>query len=161
MSDQPNGNQNHKNGLGPVTREKYEKIIHERISGRIKALDKQIEAHRSDALAEYLKKEGLAEKLARCRSLFEELRAVFDSDHYVHPQWLESNHELFGTKKVRDGVESILRGKPQLKPAFAEVDRLRELEARVAEKVWLAGAPDEIAKLLKEIGDSAASKVAA
>jgi hypothetical protein len=61
---------------------------------------------------------------------------------------------------VRQGVDSILRGKTELKSAFAEIDRLQELEPQVAEKVWLAGAPDEIAKLLNEIGDGAASETA-
>lgn len=117
MSDQMNGNQNHKNGLGPVTREKYEKIIRERISRRIKALESQIEAHRDDALDTYLKKEGLHDKLVRCRSAFRELEAVFDTDNYIRASWLESDRELYGTRTVRPDVDSILRGKTVLKPA--------------------------------------------
>jgi hypothetical protein len=52
----------------------------------------------------------------------------------------------------------ILRGKTALKPAFAEIDRLQALESQVAEKVWLAGAPDEIATLVNEVGDGATSE---
>jgi hypothetical protein len=101
MSDQLNGNQNYKNGLGPVTREKSEKIIRERISRRICALEEQIELHRADAFQEYLKKDGIAKKLAECRSLFEELKKVFDTESYVRPGWLESDRELFGTRGSR------------------------------------------------------------
>ncbi len=41
----------------------------------------------------------------------------------------------------------------ELKPVFAEIERLRRFESQVTEKVWLAGAPSEIAALLKQIGE--------
>jgi len=54
---------------------------------------------------------------------------------------------------VQSGVDTILRGMKELKPVYAEIERLRRYESQIAEKVWLAGAPSEIAELLKEIGE--------
>ncbi len=56
---------------------------------------------------------------------------------------------------MQNGVEAILRSLRELKPIYAEIERLRRIESQVAEKVWLAGAPSEIACWLTEIGDPA------
>ena len=52
-------------------------------------------------------------------------------------------------------MDAVLRGMKDLKPVFAEIERLRRFQAQVTEKVWLAGVPGEIATLLQEIGEPA------
>ncbi len=157
MTDQSNGNQNHKNGFGPVARDKYEKIIRDRISRSIGALEKQIDAHRDEALQRLLMQIGISDKLAQCRTIFDELNASLEADNYIRPTWLCNDLGLLGIGKIRQGVDTLLRNKASLKPLFTEIDRLRGIEDKVAEKVWLAGAPGEIAELLKEIGEGSAT----
>jgi hypothetical protein len=66
------------------------------------------------------------------------------------------DYTLYQESKVQKGVEAILHEIKELKPVYDEIERLKRFESQIAEKVWLAGAPSEIAELLKEIGEPAA-----
>jgi hypothetical protein len=145
--------------LGAVARDKYEGIIRDRISARIRTLEKQLDPHRDDALHEHLRRVGLNEKLTTCRALFKELNTAFAAETYVRPYWIEEDGNLFGVDHIRRGVDQILSQKAVIKPLFDEIDRLREIESQVREKVWLAGAPSETT-LLDEIGDAKAATFA-
>ncbi len=158
MSETSNeNNKNHKNGFGPVARDKYERILRNRITARINALQNKIGPHRNRALHAHLKEIGLDVKLSACRGYFAELSTSFGTETYVHPLWLKNDDPLLEVVTIGEGVEQILDHNAELKPLFDEIDRLREMESQVDEKVWLAGAPDEIVKLLYEVGDGTAS----
>lgn len=141
------------NGLGPVAREKYETILRARVEKCIAAQQAKINQHRDAALKTYLTQSGLAETLATYRRTLKELIQFFGEPSYPSTPWLRDDRSLKQESKVQSGIDTILQGMKELKPVFAEIERLREFESRVAEKVWLAGAPSEIAELLKEIGE--------
>lgn len=141
------------NGLGPVAREKYEAILRERVRQCIAGQEAKIKAHRARALKLYLESNGIADTVRKYRAALEELIAFVDKPSYRYDLWLRDDDSLLQQSKVQEGVEMALRGMKELKPVYAEINRLRRFESQVAEKVWLAGAPSEIAELLKEIGE--------
>ena len=141
------------NGLGPVAREKYEAILKERVRQCITAQEAKIKAQRAKALKLYLERNGLADKVTKYRAALEELIAFFGEPDWRSTVWLRDDNALSQQSKVQSGVDTILRGMKELKPVYAEIERLRRYESQIAEKVWLAGAPSEIAELLKEIGE--------
>lgn len=143
------------NGLGPVAREKYETLMKERVRQCIVAQEAKITAHRSKALKMFLDQNKLTDKLTKYRAALEELIAFFGEPDWRSTVWLRDDASLSQQSKVQNGVEAILRGLKELKPVYAEIERLRRIESQVAEKVWLAGAPSEIANWLAEIGDPA------
>ncbi len=143
------------NGLGPVAREKYESILHARVQKCIAAQEAKVIQHRAAALKTYLDRSGIAETLATYRRTLEELIQFFGEPGYHSTPWLRDDKSLKQESKVQTGIDAILRGMKELKSAYAEIERLREFESQVAEKVWLAGAPEEIAALLEEIGTAA------
>jgi hypothetical protein len=141
------------NALGPVAREKYEAILKERVRACIAAQEAKITAQRAKALQMYLERNGLADTVRTYRDTLEELIAFLGEPSYHFRIWLRDDDSLLQQAKAQDGVEAVLREMKELKPIYAEIERLRRLEAQVAEKVWLAGAPSEIASLLQEIGE--------
>ena len=150
-----NGMNSKNNGLGPVARERYETLMKERVRQCIVAQEAKIKAHRSKALKMFLDQNKLTDKLTKYRAALEELIAFFGEPDWRSPIWLRDDSSLSQQSKVQNGVETILRGLKELKPVYAEIERLRRIESQVAEKVWLAGAPSEIASWLAEIGDPA------
>lgn len=141
------------NGLGPVAREKYEAILQARVRRCVAVQEAMIKARRSDALGIFLEKNGLVGKIATYRASLEELIGFFGEPDWRNPAWLRDDSALRNHPKVEKGINAILREMPDLKDAFAELDRLHHFEEQVTEKVWLAGAPEEIAELLQEIGE--------
>lgn len=141
------------NGLGPVAREKYEAILKERVRACIAAQEARITAQRAQALHVYLERHGLADQVRTYRAILEELLASLGEPSYRFHLWLRDDDSLLQQSKVQAGVEAILREMKELKPVYAEIERLRRFESQVAEKVWLAGAPSEIANLLAQIGE--------
>jgi len=103
----------------------------------------------------FLDQNKLTDKLTKYRAALEELIAFFGEPDWRSTVWLRDDSSLSQQSKVQNGVEAILRGLKELKPVYAEIERLRRIESQVAEKVWLAGAPSEIANWLAEIGDPA------
>ena len=95
----------------------------------------------------------LSDKLAKYRAALEELVVFFGEPDWRSPVWLRDDNSLGQQSKVQNGVDAILHGMKELRPVYAEIERLHRFESQVAEKVWLAGAPGEIAELLKEIGE--------
>jgi len=152
MSKKIQANANAKNGLGPVAREKYEAILKERVHQCIAAQEAKIQAQRAKALKLYLERNGLAETVRKYRATLEELIAFLGEPSYHFHPWLRDDDSLLQQSKAQEGVDTVLRGMKELKPVHAEIERLRRYESQIAEKVWLAGAPSEIAELLKEIG---------
>ena len=140
------------NTLGPVAREKYETILLARVRQCIAGQEVKIKAQRAKALKSYLDSSGLADTMRKYRAALEELIAFLGEPPY-RSAWLRDDDSLLQQSKVQDGVEQVLHGMKELKPVYAEIERLRRFESQVAEKVWLAGAPSEIAGLLKEIGE--------
>jgi len=140
------------NALGPVAREKYETILLARVRQCIGGQEAKIKAQRAKALKVYLDSSGLTDAVRKYRAALEELVAFLGEPPYRSNAWLRDDDTLLQQSKVQDGVEGVLRGMKELKPVYAEIERLRRFESQVAEKVWLAGAPSEIAGLLKEIG---------
>ena len=150
-SNGPNGGRS--NGLGPVAREKYESILQARVRSCIAAQEEKIRTRHEEALRTYLEQNGLVSKIAVYRATLENLAAVLGEPDWRYPAWLRDDSALLNHPKVEKGIQAVLRSLPELKPVFAELDRLHRFEAQIAEKVWLAGAPDEIAQLLQEIGE--------
>jgi hypothetical protein len=146
-------NPNQKNALGPVAREKYETILKARVRQCIAGQEAKIKSQRAKALKAYLEQNKLADKLPKYRAALNELIAFFGEPDWRSPVWLRDYNSLSQQSKVQSGVDAILRGMKELKPVYAEIERLRRFESQVAEKVWLAGAPSEIADLLKQIGE--------
>ena len=157
MSRKPQVNSNAKNGLGPVAREKYEAIIKERVRQCIAAQEAKIKAQRAKALKLYLERNGLADKITKYRATLEELIAFFGEPDWRSTVWLRDDTSLTQQSNVQSGVEAILREMKELKKVYAEIERLRQFESQVTEKVWLAGAPSEIAALLQQIGEPEAT----
>jgi len=153
MSKKTQINAIQKNALGPVAREKYEAILKERVRACIAAQEAKITAQRAKALKLYLECNGLADTVWKYRAALEELIAFLGEPSYHCRIWLRDDDSLLQQAKAQDGVDAILREMKELKPVYVEIERLRRLEAQVAEKVWLAGAPSEIARLLQEIGE--------
>jgi hypothetical protein len=87
------------------------------------------------------------------RAALEELIKFFGEPDWRSTAWLRDDNSLAQQSKVQNGVEAILREMKELKKVYAEIERLRQFESHVTEKVWLAGAPSEIAELLKQIGE--------
>ncbi len=141
------------NGLGPVAREKYESILQARVHQCIAGQEAKIKAHRVKALKRYLEQNKLADKLAKYRTALEELITFFGEPDWRSSVWLRDDNVLSQQSRVQNSLDAILRGMKELKPVYAELERLHRFESQVAEKVWLAGAPSEIADLLKEIGE--------
>ena len=141
------------NGLGPVAREKYESIIQSRVRLCIAGQEAKIKAQRAKALKLYLERNGLTDKVLKYRAALEELIKFFGEPDWRSTVWLRDVSSLSQQPKVQNGVEAILREMKELKKVYAEIERLRQFESQVTEKVWLAGAPSEIAELLKQIGD--------
>jgi hypothetical protein len=141
------------NGLGPVAREKYETILQARVRQCIAGQEAKIKAQRAKALKVYLERNGLTDKLAKYRAALEELLTFFGEPDWRSPVWLRDDNSLSQQSKVQNGIDAILHGMKELKPVYAEIERLRRFESQIAEKVWLAGAPSEIADLLKQIGE--------
>jgi hypothetical protein len=141
------------NGLGPVAREKYEAILRNRVRECIAAQETKLETQRAHALKVYLECNGLGDTVRKYRAALEELIAFLGEPTYRSSTWLRDDDLLLQHSKVQHGVEQVLRGMKELKPVYAEIERLRRFESQVAEKVWLAGAPSEIANLLQEIGE--------
>ena len=129
------------NGLGPVAREKYETILQARVRQCIAGQEAKIKAQRAKALKIYLEQNKLVDKLPKYRATLEELIAFFGEPDWRSPVWLRDDNSLSQQSKVQNGVDVILRGMKELKPVYAEIERLRRFESQVAEKVWLAGAP--------------------
>lgn len=150
-----NGVNTKNNGLGPVAREKYESILRARVQKCIAAQEAKVNQHRAAALKTYLDRSGIAETLSTYRRTLEELIQFFGEPGYHSTPWLRDDKLLRQESKVQSGTEAILRGMKELKSVYTEIERLREFESQVAEKVWLAGAPEEIAALLDEIGTAA------
>jgi hypothetical protein len=144
------------NGLGPVAREKYENILRARVEKCIAAQQAKINQYRDAAFKTCLEQSGIAETIATYRRTLEELIQPFGEPSYHSTPWLRDDKSLKQESKVQSGIDAILRGMKELKSVYAEIERLREFESQVAEKVWLAGAPEEIAELLMEIGEPAA-----
>lgn len=142
---------NKPSAFGPATREKYEEILFNRVNACIATLNKKLEAHREDASAKYLKSTGLDKKLEQYWRLVSKLEEATGASAY-HP-WIGTTKEFMVTTKIRAGIEAVLQNTPSLKPTFAELRRLNALKDSVREKVWLAGAPEEIAAILAEIGE--------
>ena len=143
------------NGLGPVAREKYESIIQSRVRQCIAGQEAKIKAQRPKALKLYLERNGLTDKMIKYRTALEELIKFFGEPDWRSTVWLRDDLSLSQQSKVQNGVEAILREMKELKKVYAEIERLRQFESQVTEKVWLAGAPSEIAELLKQIGEPA------
>ena len=143
------------NGLGPVAREKYETILQARVRQCIAAQETKIKTHRAKALRMFLEQNKLSDKLAKYRGVIEELIAFFGEPDWRSTIWLRDDNVLGQQTKVQNSLDAILHGMKELKPVYAELERLHRFESQVAEKVWLAGAPSEIAKLLNEIGEPA------
>jgi hypothetical protein len=141
------------NGLGPVAREKYESIIQSRVRLCIAGQEAKIKAQRAKALKIYLERNGLTDKVLKYRAALEELIKFFGEPDWRSTVWLRDVSSLSQQPKVQNGVEAILREMKELKKVYAEIERLRQFESQVTEKVWLAGAPSEIAELLKQIGE--------
>ena len=141
------------NGLVPVAREKYESILQARVRQCIAGQEAKIKAQRVKALKAYLERNGLADKMTKYRAALEELIRFFGEPDWRSTVWLRDDTSLAQQAKVQNGVDAILHGMKELKPVYAEIERLRRYESQIAEKVWLAGAPGEIAELLKEIGE--------
>jgi len=156
MAKKTQTNVSQKNALGPVAREKYETILQARVRQCIAGQEARIKSHRAKALKVYLERNGLTDKLAKYRAALEELIAFFGEPDWRSSVWLRDDNTLSQQSKVQSGVDAILHGMKELKPVYAEIERLRRFESQVAEKVWLAGAPSEIAGLLKEIGEPSA-----
>ena len=141
------------NGLGPVAREKYESILQTRVRQCIAGQAPKIKAQRPKALKLYLERNGLADKVLKYRAALEELIKFFGEPDWRSTLWLRDDSVLLQQSKVQTGVETILREMKELKKVYAEIERLHRFESQVTEKVWLAGAPSEIAALLKAIGE--------
>ena len=141
------------NGLGPVAREKYETILQARVRQCIAAQETKIKTHRAKALRMFLEQNKLADKLAKYRGVLEELIAFFGEPDWRSTVWLRDDNALSQQTKVQNSLDAILHGMKELKPVYAELERLHRFESQIAEKVWLAGAPSEIASLLTEIGE--------
>jgi hypothetical protein len=141
------------NGLGPVAREKYETILQSRVGQCIAGQEAKIKAQRAKALKLYLDRNGLADKVIKYRAALEELIKFFGEPDWRSTVWLRDDNSLSQQTKVQNGVEAILREMKELKKVYAEIERLRHFESQVTERVWLAGAPSEIAELLKQIGE--------
>lgn len=141
------------NGLGPVAREKYETILQSRVHLCIAGQEAKIKAQRAKALKMYLERNGLADKVIKYRAALEDLICFFGEPDWRSTVWLRDDASLSQQSKVQSGVEAILREMKELKKVYAEIERLRRFESQATEKVWLAGAPSEIAELLKEIGE--------
>lgn len=150
---QPNGTNSKHNGLGPVAREKYESILQGRVHQCIASQEAKIKAQRPKALKVYLERHGLADKVVKYRAALEELIRFFGEPDWRSTVWLRDDTSLTQQSKVQSGVEAILREMKELKKVYAEIERLRQFESQVTEKVWLAGAPCEIAALLQQIGE--------
>jgi hypothetical protein len=133
-----------------------ETILQARVRQCSAGQEAKIKAQRGKALKLYLERAGLADKVTKYRAALEELIKFFGEPDWRSPVWLRDDHSLSQQPKVQSGIDAILRGMKELKPVYAEIERLRGFESQVAEKVWLAGAPSEIAELLKEIGVPAA-----
>ncbi len=129
------------NGLGPVAREKYESILQARVRQCIAGQEAKIKAHRVKALKRYLEQNKLADKLAKYRTVLEELITFFGEPDWRSTVWLRDDNVLSQQSKVQNSLNAILRGMKELKPVYAELERLHRFESQVAEKVWLAGAP--------------------
>lgn len=140
------------NGLGPVAREKYETILQGRVRQCIAGQEAKIKSHRADASKTYLERNGLASKLANYRAVLEDLIDFFGEPDWRSPIWLRDDSALSQQSRFDKGVDAILREMKELKKVYSEIERLRRFESQIAEKVWLAGAPGEIAELLQEIG---------
>ncbi len=154
----PNGESNNlPNGktsrLGAVAREKYESILQNRIQRCIGVQDARVNVRREEALQIYLEQNDLVAKLDTYRTLLEGLIEFFGYPSWERPAYLRDNSSLVHDAKVVEGINAILRGMPDLQPVFAELDRLKAIQEQITEKVWLAGAPEEIADLLKDIGE--------
>lgn len=91
--------------------------------------------------------------MAKCRAALEELIKFFGEPDWRSTVWLRDDNSLTQQSKIQNGVEAILREMKELKKVYAEIERLRQFESQVTEKVWLAGAPSEIAALLEQIGE--------
>jgi len=141
------------NGLGPVAREKYESIIQSRVRLCIAGQEAKIKAQRGKALKLFLERAGLADKVTKYRAALEELIKFFGEPDWRSTVWLRDDSSLSQQSEVQNGVDAILREMKELKKVYAEIERLRQFESQVTEKVWLAGAPSEIAELLKQIGE--------
>ena len=148
-----NGTNSKNNGLGPVAREKYEAILQSRVRACIASQEAKIKAQRPKALKIYLERNGLADKMANYRAVLEELIKFFGEPDWRSTVWLRDDNSLTQQSKVQSGTEAILRETKELKKVYAEIERLRQFESQVTEKVWLAGAPSEIAALLEQIGE--------
>jgi len=129
------------NGLGPVAREKYETILQSRVRQCIAGQEAKINAQHPKALKLYLDRNGLSDKMTKYRATLEELIRFFGEPDWRSTTWLRDDNSLTQQSKVRDSIDAILRGMKELKPGFAEIERLRRFESQVTEKVWLAGAP--------------------
>ncbi len=129
------------NGLGPVARDKYENILHTRVQRCIAAQEDKIDQYRAAAFKTYLDQSGIAETLTVYRRALEELIQFFGEPGYHSSPWLRSDKSLKEESKVQRGIEAVLRDMQELKSVFAELERLKEFDSAVAEKVWLAGAP--------------------
>ena len=141
------------NGLGPVAREKYETILQSRVRQCVAGQEAKIKAQRAKALKLYLERNGLADKVIKYRAALEELIKFFGEPDWRSTVWLRDDTVLLQQTKVQNGVEAILREMKELKKVYVEIERLRHFESQVTEKVWLAGAPSEIAALLNQIGE--------
>ena len=148
-----NGMNSKNNGLGPVAREKYEAILQSRVRACIASQETKVRAQRPKALKIYLERNGLADKMANYRAVLEELIKFFGEPDWRSTVWLRDDNSLTQQSKVQSGTEAILRETKELKKVYAESERLRQFESQVTEKVWLAGAPSEIAALLEQIGE--------
>ncbi len=152
-----NVNPPHGNRLAAVTREKYEAILQRRLQRALAAQEAKVNARKNQALQIYLEQSGMATKLAAYRLLLEGLLEFFGEPDWHYPVWLRDDSYPFQDPKVVKGMERVLRQMAELKPVFAELDRLKAIQEQITEKVWLAGAPEEIAELLKEIGEPPAN----
>lgn len=143
------------NGLGPVARDKYESILKSRVQQCIASQEAKIKAQRPKALKIYLDRNGLVDKMAKYRAALEELIKFFGEPDWRSTVWLRDDNSLTQQSKVQSGIEAILREMKELRKVYVEIERLRQFESQVTEKVWLAGAPSEIAVLLDQIGEPA------
>ena len=133
-----------------------ETILQSRVRQCVAGQEAKIKAQRAKALKLYLERNGLADKVIKYRAALEELIKFFGEPDWRSTVWLRDDTVLLQQTKAQNGVEGILREMKELKKVYAEIERLRRFESQVTEKVWLAGAPSEIAELLKEIGEPSA-----
>ena len=143
------------NGLTQAAREKFEVILSTHARRCVAAQEAKIQARRADALKLFLERKHLVSKIAACRAALAELLDCLGEPGWQYPAWLRDDASLLKHPEIEKGVDRVLQDMKELKPVYAEIKRLQHLWAGITEKVWLATTTEEIANLLKELGEPA------